>query len=213
MVTSNVYCLTSSSAEAANAERGSAEAAPRVTHAATIDPENRWYWRMNSLRMEAQAVRDSLLALAGELDQRMGGPPVPANAETPRRSLYFFHSHNEQNTFLEIFDDASVLECYRRAESVVPQQALALQNSRLALAAAEKIARRVEGGSDAAFVRAAFEALLGSTPTAEEQSECEKALKELRDLAAQESRPDAAGHARETLVHALLNHNDFVTIR
>ena len=40
--------------------------------------------------------------------------------------LYFFHSHNEHNKFLDIFDDANVLECYRRTESIVPQQALAL---------------------------------------------------------------------------------------
>src|SRR5262249_39214764 len=149
----------------------------------------------------------SLLHLAGELDTTIGGPPAPAKDETSRRrSLYFVHSHNEHNMFLSTFDDASVLECYRRAESVVPQQALALENSQLALTAAEKIARRVEVASDAAFVRAAFEAVLGSTPTAAEQAECEKALKELRDLA-------GARRARETLVHALLNHNDFVTIR
>jgi Protein of unknown function (DUF1553)/Protein of unknown function (DUF1549)/Planctomycete cytochrome C len=202
IVTSNTYCMTSSSATAT---------ANRAT-----DPENRAYWRMNSVRMESQAIRDSLLSLAGDLDPTMGGPSVPVNAPTSRRSLYFVHSHNDQQKFLSIFDDASVLECYRRAESILPQQALALQNSRLALAAAEKIAARLDTpdrAADGAFVRAAFETILCQTPTAEEQAECAAALRDLRTLAAKEKRPAPVRHARTALVHALLNHNDFVTIR
>ncbi len=182
-----------------------------------IDLENRWYWRMNSVRMEAEVIRDSLLHLAGELDLTTGGPSIPVNdAATRRRSLYIVHSHNDHQRFLSIFDDAPVLECYRRAESIVPQQALALQNSRLALSAAEKIAARLNGpepASDAAFVRAAFEMILASTPTAEEQRECEEALTELHALAVREKRPDLRGRTRTTLVGALLNHNDFVTVR
>ncbi len=180
------------------------------------DGENLWYWRMNPVRMEAQVIRDSLLHLAGELDLTTGGPPLPAGSEAPRRSLYFVHSHNDHNRFLAMFDDASVLECYRRAESIIPQQALTLQNSRLALGAAEKIAARLAGtpgGSDAAFVRSAFELVLGCSPTKAEQGECELALKELHALAVREKRPDPRGRARTTLVHALLNHNDFVTVR
>ena len=81
-------------------------------------------------RMEAQVVRVSLLALADELDTTMGGPPVnPVGEEhSRRRSLYFVHSHNDHHRFLEIFDDAGVQECYRREQSIVPQQVLALAN-------------------------------------------------------------------------------------
>ena len=182
----------------------------------TIDPENRAYWRMNSVRMESQAIRDSLLSLAGDLDPTMGGPSVPVDAATSRRSLYFVHSHNDQQKFLSIFDDASVLECYRRAESILPQQALALQNSQLALTAAEKITARLdtpENATDGDFLRAAFEAILGQSPTAEERIECALALRELQALASKEKRATPGRHARTTLVHALLNHNDFVTIR
>jgi hypothetical protein len=202
LVTSSTYRMTSS---------GAAGPSNRVA-----DPENRAYWRMNSLRMEAQVVRDSLLALAGDLDLTQGGPPIPAAAPTNRRSLYFFHSHNEQEKFLSLFDDANVLECYRRSESIVPQQALALQNSKLALTASDRIATRLstpELTADPAFVRAAFETILGQTPTAQEQAECVEALKELRALAVQAKRPDPGLHARFTLVQALLNHNDFVTVR
>ena len=110
------------------------------------DPDNRFYWRMNPVRMEAQIVRDSLLSLAGELDLTLGGPSVAINDEASRRrSLYFVHSHNDHNKFLSTFDDASVLDCYRRAESIVPQQALALENSPLSMTMAGKIARKAEG--------------------------------------------------------------------
>jgi hypothetical protein len=170
-----------------------------------IDPENRYYWRMNPVRMEAQVIRDSLLSLAGDLDLTIGGPPVPANAESNRRSLYFFHSHNEFHRFLATFDDANVLECYRRAESIVPQQALALENSKLTLAAAEKIAKRIEAKDDVAFAKAAFEMVLGSSPTKDELATCEQALKELQAA--------SPPRARTNLVQALLNHNDFVTVR
>ncbi len=160
-------------------------------------------------------VRDSLLHLAGDLDATTGGPSIAVSQVTRRKSLYFVHSHNDQHRFLSMFDDAPVLECYRRAQSIVPQQALALQNSRQALDAAAKIADRLDtpARSDAAFVRAAFELVLASTPTAREQAECEEALKELHALAVREKRPEPRRRARATLVGALLNHNDFVTVR
>jgi hypothetical protein len=203
IVTSRTYRMTSS-------------AAGRLVNR-KVDPENRWYWRMNPVRMEAQVIRDSLLHLAGELGLTTGGPPIAVADQTSRRrSLYFVHSHNDHHRFLSMFDDASVLECYRRAESIIPQQALSLQNSRLALTAAEKIAARLdtpELAADAAYVRAAFELVLGCTPTTQEQAACTQALTELVALATREKRPNPAQRARATLVHALLNHNDFVTVR
>jgi hypothetical protein len=114
-----------------------------------------------------------------------------------------------------MFDDANPLECYRRAESILPQQALTLQNSRQALHAAERIAARLDAAnpSDAAFLRAAFETVLACVPTPLELAECERALEELQDLGQKAKRPDARQRARATVLHALLNHNDFVTIR
>src|SRR5205814_1822957 len=89
--------------------------APAANRAA--DGENRYYWRMNPVRMEAEAVRDGLLHLSGELDSTMGGPPLDlAREDARRRSVYFVHSHNDHHKFLSMFDGASVLECYRRAE-------------------------------------------------------------------------------------------------
>ncbi|MCI0402330.1 MAG: DUF1553 domain-containing protein [Acidobacteria bacterium] len=199
LVTSDAYRMSSSSAHAA-------------AHVAA-DAENRWYWRMNSVRMEAQVIRDSLLHLAGDLDPMMSGPPIPVNTATNRRSLYFVHSHNDHQKFLTTFDDANVLECYRRAESIIPQQALALANSQLALGMAERIAARLEAVSDAEFVRAAFELVLASPPTPAEQAECRQALSKLAETLRQQKQADAVRRARAAVVQALLNHNDFVTIR
>jgi hypothetical protein len=200
MVLSQMYRLSSSSASTPSKS----------------DAENRYYWRMNPTRMDAQVLRDSLLSLAGDLDPALGGPSLPITDETSRRrSLYFIHSHNDQQKFLSIFDDSSVLECYRRAESIVPQQALALSNSKFVLTMAGRINTRLHerfpSVTDAVFVRLAFETVLASSPTPEEQRECESALAELATLL--KGMPDASRRARGDLIQALLNHNDFITVR
>jgi len=122
-----------------------------------------------------------------------------------------------------MFDAPNVEECYRRDETIVPQQALALTNSAIALARAAEIATAIDtevGESDSpstrvAFVVSAFERFLCRPPTNAEQVECSKALDRLRDVFTAENRPGDAPHhrARAALVHVLLNHNDFVSIR
>ena len=181
---------------------------------AAKDPDNLRWWRRTPIRLEAQAVRDSLLALSGELDPTIGGPSVPtaSQAESKRRSLYFFHSNNERNLFLTTFDEAGVKECYRREQSIVPQQALALANSRLVHDAASLIATRltteVPPNDDKAFVRQAFRTVLGTAPGDAESAACLKTLDAWRKL------PQATpATARAQLVWALFNHNDFVTLR
>ncbi len=201
IVTSEAYRRTSS-----------ARGADPATLAA--DPENRLYWRMNPTRMEAQVVRDSLLRLAGSLDETMGGPTVPSNNEASRRrSLYFFHSHNDYPKFLATFDDASVLECYRRSESIVPAQALALSNSKLALSMAGRITVQNGTTNDPEFIRWAFETILGEAPTPDERAACEQTLAQWRAILKARNTTDPNLRARVNLVQALLNHNDFVTIR
>ena len=205
IVTSQVYRM-SSSAAGANPDT------------LARDPENQFYWRANPIRMEAQLVRDSLLHLAGELDLTRGGPSIAATDENSRRrSLYFVHSHNEHQKFLSMFDDASVLDCYRRSESIVPQQALALENSQLATIMGEKIAQRIAATnlnvSDVEFIRAAFLTVLSVEPSTEELSLAAKGLSDLTAIARQKNRPNPEAQARTSLVQALLNHNDFVTVR
>ncbi|MEY3459622.1 MAG: hypothetical protein RL215_2779, partial [Planctomycetota bacterium] len=181
-----------------------------------IDPENLLYWRANSVRMESQIVRDSLLWLAGQLDLTLGGPPVPvANEDSRRRSLYFVHSHNEHQKFLSLFDDANVLECYRRADSIVPQQALALENSPLAIQMAMKISEQLHLKepqlSDKRFTQLAFLTVLAADPSPDELSACTEALEQFRATAPNGTDPTML--ARASLVQALLNQHDFITVR
>ncbi len=197
IVTSRAYRLSSTTA-----------GADAKTLAA--DPNNHFYWRMNTRRMESQVVRDSLLHLAGVLDTKMGGPSVNPGDAVRRRSLYFKHSRDQQDKLLKMFNDADHLQCYRRSESIVPQQALALSNSKLAIEMSGLIAKKIEGEE---FVESAFEILLGRKPDSTERQECLKTLGELEAEAKKEKKTNPAQRARRGLVHALLNHNDFVSVR
>ena len=202
-----------------------------------IDPENRLLWHFPARRMEAEEVRDSLLFLAGELDSTMGGPEIPQEQgmTSRRRSLYFAHHGESRMEFLELFDAANACEAYRRTTSVMPQQALALSNSDLELhqgrLLARKLWRSVEttgSGAETMFIQAAFEQVLGRAPSAAEQDASEAFLARQTGLfqrnqaeitaASKTVGPDGpstdpAMRARENLIHALLNHNDFVTVR
>ena len=194
------------------------------------DPDNLHYWRMNARRMEAEAVRDNLLAASGMLDPTLGGPDLdPAVAmNSQRRSLYLRHAQEKRAVFLKVFDSPSANDCYRRIESVMPQQALALANSPLAIHSARRLAFELSNGSasDPEFVARAFEAVLGRVPSELERVACEHFLKNLAGRYAEsltlfDAGPDSAvpaatdprQRAREGLVHVLFNHNDFVTIR
>ncbi len=206
MVTSQAYRLSSSTRDADQAT-------------VQADPENHYYWRRRPLRMESEVIRDSLLRLAGALNPALGGPTInPKQDDTVfRRSMYFTRSRDDQHAFLSMFDDADILGCYRRSESIVPQQALTLSNSKLSLAMARRLASKLQTDlgdvDDAAFVLAAYETIVCVTPTAEEQAVCQSALDELKSLLEQRRHPQPSQRAREDLIHALLNHNDFVTIR
>jgi hypothetical protein len=167
------------------------------------DTANHYYWRMNPRRMESQIVRDNLLHLAGTLDASVGGKAIAANAKSSRRSIYFRTGRDDVQKFLSMFDDADFLQCYRRSESVVPQQALALSNSAASLSSAEKIAAGI--GTEEDLIESAFVAVLGRKPDHYEEVECEAFLRELGRI--------EGADMRVRLVHALLNHNDFVTIR
>src|SRR5439155_22882134 len=145
IVTSSTYRLASTP-NAANAK---------------IDPDNIYLWRMPSRRMEAELVRDNLLYIAGDLDATMGGPDIDHNLglTSKRRSMYLRIAAEKEVEFLKIFDGPSVTECYQRRPTVMPQQALALANSELALGQARSLARKLDGQvgeDDARFVGAAF---------------------------------------------------------
>ncbi|QDU29634.1 Planctomycete cytochrome C [Anatilimnocola aggregata] len=225
IVTSRTYRLHSAAGEVVAANK-------------SIDPDNLYYWRANPKRMEAEVVRDATLSLAGSLDLTLGGPDLdPAQGFVlPRRSLYFRNTKEKKMTFLAVFDSPNVVECYRRSESIAPQQALAMSNSPLSLAQARLLAKKLSeqhavrkiGSTEAPFIAAAFECVLCREPTADELQTCEQfLLEQATQLADQKTltafsagtvstvapAADPRQRARENLMHVLLNHNDFVTIR
>jgi len=137
--------------------------------------------------------------------------------------------------FLEIFDVADPNSCYRRKESVIPQQALAVMNSALAQDHSRAIAEalsKISGESDDEptrdhFITAAFEHLLSRSPSSQELTRCRRFLSEHQELLAASTKTPYAGSSgakrapsnspsqrvRESLIQVLLLHNDFVTVR
>ncbi len=209
LVTSNAYRMRSSY--------------PSENPGLARDPDNRYLWHFRSARVEAEVVRDSVLAVAGELDTTLGGPEIDQSQGlvSRRRSLYFAHHGESKMEFLELFDGANPCDCYVRTSSILPQQALALANSELTRVQAEVLARQLgekvaaDARPESAFVRAAFEQVLARPATAQEVEVSLVFLRQQLQLLEQApSKPaDPAARARADLVQALFNHNDFVTIR
>jgi hypothetical protein len=173
------------------------------------DPDNVYLWRMNARRLEAEAVRDNLLDAGGNLDLTMGGPEIDhkLGLTSRRRSIYLRIAAEKEVEFLKIFDGPSVTDCYERRSSVMPQQALALGNSELTLAQARALTGRLASfDRPEAQIQQAFAKLLARPPTAQETELCSEFLR---------SRAQAIGPQRalEHLVHVLMNHNDFLTVR
>ena len=162
---------------------------------ASKDADNRLLWRANRKRLEAEAVRDTVLHATGRLDTTLYGPPIKHYLEsagvhvTPtadylgfnpdgpganRRSLYRFLFRTRPDPFLEALDcpDASQ-SSPTRTESASPLQALALWNNGLMLKSAEHLAERAKkmAPGDANSVAAACNLLLLRGPTAQESAE------------------------------------------
>jgi hypothetical protein len=182
---------------------------------AAIDPDNHFFWRMNSRRLEAEAVRDSLLFASGALDLTMGGPEIDQQLGlvSPRRSLYLRLAAEKEVEFLRIFDGPMVTECYERRPSVIPQQALALANSELARREAEKLTSRLAAtaSGDEAFITQIYQRVLARAPQPEEARLCREFL--VSDHGSKDTAADQILRRRSHLVLVLFNHNDFVTVR
>src|SRR5881396_183281 len=144
------------------------------------DPENRLYWRIPVQRLDAEVIRDAILAVNGALNEAMFGPPVPVRpdvhgqivvgidktegdnkmpvdvslkGEEFRRGIYIQVRRSRPLAMLHAFD-APVMEvnCERRQSSTVPTQSLMLMNSQFILDQAARFAARLqaEAGDDRA---------------------------------------------------------------
>ena len=191
------------------------------------DPDNRWLSRMPLRRMEAEVLRDSLLFVAGQLDETPFGPPddvevQPDGLVTPkktdrgwRRSVYVLHRRTKLPTLLENFDSPQMgPNCLRRGESIVAPQALHLLNDPTVHEWARLFAVRTwrETASDASDrIKHIHRVALGREPSDEELA---VAVDTLRNLEQQwltklaenaESADEAAIRALTNYCHAVMN--------
>ncbi|GIW92242.1 MAG: cytochrome c [Pirellulaceae bacterium] len=162
--------------------------------ATAVDKENRWLWRQNRRRLEAEVLRDAMLAVAGCLDLRMYGPGYqdfviqkpehsphyeyhlfdPEDYPAYRRAVYRFIVRSQPQPFMTVWDcaDPSML-VDKRGETITPLQALALWNGRLPLVAARRFAERLRNfpGDVRQRLQWAFQLALARQPSADEEKE------------------------------------------
>jgi hypothetical protein len=213
------------------------QASQHNEQAAAKDLDNRLLWRMNPRRLEAEALRDSMLVVSGKLNKQMYGPGIypridpdivntgsrprwPLNAkddhDTFRRSIYIFVKRSVLLPLAEVFDcPVTVVSAPSRATSTVSPQALALMNNEFVLGQAKFFADRVtaEAGADVnkQIVRA-FQIALNRKPSAQEQEWSLNFLKLQTDGYAKrkEERPETA--ALRDFCHAIINLNEFLYV-
>ena len=124
--------LTSSTYQLSNQE---------TEKSSNIDPENRLYWRWTPHRLQAEAIRDSILKVSGQLDHRDRGPSDSHDSQ--RRSIYLTQKRDNLPEQQVLFDSANgIITCARRRTSTTALQPLWLLNSKFAQTAAQKFAER-----------------------------------------------------------------------
>ena len=177
---------------------------------AADDPENEMLSRMNRRRLDAEGIRDAMLAVSGELNPRMGGPGIlaplekevkdlifteaevvnlwpedPDPSEHLRRSLYLFRKRNVRYPLLDAFDAPDTQSaCPRRETSTHSLQALVLLNSEFAAGRAKVLAGRVlrEAGAHADDrIRRAYQLTLAREPKPNEVERARSFLKSQAD--------------------------------
>ena len=188
-----------------------------------IDPENRNFWRMPRRRLEAEAIRDQLMAVAGTLDMTMGGPGVypfidPAlfqssskrgwagkpdnDPSTWRRSIYVFSKRTIPLPMLDVFDKPdSMTACSRRNRSTIAPQALIMMNNASIGLNAKFFAQRLQSLSSDPDeqVKIAYQLALSRPPTASEIHNAKEFMK-------------SSTFGLNDFCQALFNINEFVYI-
>jgi mono/diheme cytochrome c family protein len=145
-----------------------------------LDPENRLLWRASVRRLDAEQIRDSILAATGELELDAGGPPV--DSFKPRRSIYNKVMRNNRDPLLDVFDAPQhFASASQRDTTTTPVQSLLLINSQYMLQRAQAMAGRLQKSgakSDEEMVSQAYRLTLGRAPTSEESATATTFLRE-----------------------------------
>jgi hypothetical protein len=181
---------------------------------AKIDPDNKLLWRWQPRRLEAEAIRDSILFVAAELEHKLGGPSEPDEAKSNRRSLYTTQRRDQAPTSQQLFDGPNAAtECLcKRHVSVTPVSALFLMNNPRYVALAEALARRVlkiEPKDPMRQAEIAMRIVIQRSPTAQER----EAITRFYDKQEHgETKPGEPPLAFRHLCQVLLNLNEFLII-
>ncbi len=137
---------------------------------AAIDPENRLLWRWRPRRLEAEAIRDSILAVSGLLDRTMFGPGT-LDEGMRRRSIYFFIKRSQLIPTMMLFDwPEHLVSIGRRSSTTIAPQALAFLNSPHFRQMAEAFAAQLNGLDDRTAINTAWKKALSRPPTEDEQA-------------------------------------------
>jgi len=142
------------------------------------DPDNRFVWRFNRHRLDAEGLRDSLLSVSGNLDPKDGGAPVKFGAENHARTAYGFVSRRKLDTVMGLFDFPNPNNTSdTRTETNVPLQRLFFLNSEFVQAESKALVARVEAiPDDAGKIERAYRLVFQRSPSAEERKLAEEYL-------------------------------------
>jgi hypothetical protein len=135
------------------------------------DPGNGWLWRANlQQRLDAEALRDALLAVSGELDATIGGPPLALGESNRRRTVYALIGRTKPDAEMALFDFPNPNATNeQRMVTVGPMQRLYLMNNEFVVNRAKALAERVASAGDtAARIAFAYQLLYGREPHPDE---------------------------------------------
>ena len=180
-----------------------------------IDRENVFLWRFTPRRLEAEPIRDTLLALSGRLDRSMFGPGT-LDLNSGRRSVYFFIKRSQLIPSMMLFDwPEHLVSIGQRASTTTAPQALLFMNSRLGRDSAEGLASQVASEPDSRGepIRRAYKLALSRDPTAQETRLALDFLACQRSTYAADNKPEAARLALIDFCQTLLSMSECIYIQ
>jgi len=189
----------------------------RPTHRAA-DPLNRLLWRMNRRRLGFEAMRDSMLSVAGQLERRTGGRPTeqrPDDSTNRRRTMYSFVDREKLPDLFRVFDfPCPDISAPSRSQTTVPQQSLFLLNSPFVIAQAEAAAQGLgqDSGGAEQGIRQLYRQVLGREPAIDELALAKRYVVDRSQLKVSSSGKSSAPNPWAELAQALLLSNEFLFV-
>ncbi len=179
---------------------------------AKIDRENQLIWRRAPRRLEAEAIRDSMLSVSGQLDATMFGPGT-LDQNMKRRSVYFFIKRSGLIPMMMLFDwPEHLVSIGQRQTTTIAPQALMFMNSPQGRVYADAFAKRLPTDSSENAANAVFRLAFGRAPTAKEHAASIAFLTQQEAKYKNEGRTDGAQTARVDLCQAVMGMNEFVYV-